>query len=113
MTVPAAPHHVRSARLVAASMASDLGFDVERLEDVRVAVDELCTLFRPTVADAAIELQFMAVDGSLDVRGRYRGAGEVVEPDWLVAEILDATTDELELPTGDDPAFRFCRRSGG
>lgn len=113
MVVAATAQHVRAARLVAASMASDLGFDVERLEDVRVAIDELCTLFSPDNDSGTIELRIRAVDGNLDVRGSYRGEGTVTEPDWLVTEILDATTDELELPSRENPTFWFCRHRGG
>ena len=110
LTVPAEPAYVRAVRLVAASLAADLGFDVERLEDVRVAVDELCSLFLPDTDDGAIELRFLPVDGCLEVTGRYLGQGRVTRVDPLVSEILDATTDELDVPTEELPAFRFVRR---
>jgi hypothetical protein len=109
MTVPAEARYVRAVRLVAASLAADCGFDVDELDDVRVAVDELCALFRPLDQTAAIELDFTAADGELLVSGRYLGLGEVVHADWLVVEILDATSDEVVLPSAASPTFRYLR----
>jgi anti-sigma regulatory factor (Ser/Thr protein kinase) len=73
MIVPAEARYVRAVRLVAASLAADSGFDVEELEDVRVAVDELCALFKPSDDTATIELDFTSTDGELQVSGRYLG----------------------------------------
>jgi hypothetical protein len=111
MIVPAEARYVRAIRLVAASLAADIGFDVDELDDIRVAVDELCTLFRPRGSNGSIELELVTTAGTeLVVTGRYRGDGDVVEADWLVAEILAATADDFELPTPASPAFRYIRR---
>jgi serine/threonine-protein kinase RsbW len=106
LTVPASPRHIRAARLVAASLASDIGFDVERLEDVKVAVDEMCSLFRGNDSET-INLVFTVDDRQLSVRGHYEGNGEVVRPDWLVREILESLTDDHELPTDETRRFRL------
>jgi hypothetical protein len=111
MIVPAQARYVRAVRLVAASLAADLGFDVDELDDIRVAVNELCTLFQPSDGDGSIELELATDgDGELLVSGRYQGGGAVAEIDWLVAEILAATADEVVLPTADSPWFRYVRR---
>ena len=44
LTVPAALEYVRIVRLTASGVASRLGFDVEEIEDLRVAVDELASI---------------------------------------------------------------------
>lgn len=108
MALPCGPEHIRPARLVAASLASDVGFDVDGLEDIRIAIDELCSLFQQD-DDGHIDLVFIPGDGSLEVTGHYRGSTPVTEADWLVKEILGSTTDELELPSNDSPRFRFVR----
>src|SRR5207244_330326 len=42
LVVPAAPEYLRLVRLTAAGMASRLGFTFDEVEDLRIAVDELC-----------------------------------------------------------------------
>jgi len=44
LTVPASSEHLRVLRLVAASLAASLGLDIDQLDDLRIAVDELCSL---------------------------------------------------------------------
>ncbi|MCB1003894.1 MAG: hypothetical protein KDB35_06875 [Acidimicrobiales bacterium] len=51
--LPADSRYLRLLRLVASSMAADLGFPVDELEEVRVAVDELGSAL---LADAAIRV---------------------------------------------------------
>ncbi len=42
LTLPSDARLVRLARLVASGVATAAGFDVEEVEDLRIAVDELC-----------------------------------------------------------------------
>ena len=49
LEVPADARYLRVVRLVASAYAADAGFDIDDVEDVRVAADELCA--------GALELQ--------------------------------------------------------
>ncbi|MGF1597955.1 MAG: hypothetical protein ACFCVK_13645 [Acidimicrobiales bacterium] len=119
MVVPAAGRHVKAVRLVAATLAADLGFDVEELEDVRVGVSELCSLLQPEGhrdgdGDAGIiELRLIVGPAGLEVGGRYVGRYPIREADWLVEEILTTAADDFDLPTAADPSFHFVRRRVG
>src|SRR5256886_9524240 len=42
LVVPAVPEYLRLVRLTAAGLASRLGFTFDEVEDLRIAVDELC-----------------------------------------------------------------------
>ncbi len=42
-TVPGKPEYVRAVRMAIASLACNLGFDVEAIDDIKVAVSEACT----------------------------------------------------------------------
>ena len=42
LRVPITPDLVRLVRVVASGLASRLGFPIDAVEDVRLAVDELC-----------------------------------------------------------------------
>jgi len=43
MNVPGKPEYVGTVRMAAASVASKAGFDIEAIEDIKVAVSEACT----------------------------------------------------------------------
>ena len=44
VTFPAAPEYLRLARIATADAASRAGLDYEEIDDVRIAVSELCSL---------------------------------------------------------------------
>ncbi len=44
LTVPAQSEHLRVLRLVTSSVAASLELDVDQLDDLRIAIDELCSL---------------------------------------------------------------------
>ena len=74
LTVPAEMTHIRTARLVAAAIASQAGLDPETVEDVRLAVGEAFVLStRQAIGHASspanLELEFdLAADNTLCVR---------------------------------------------
>jgi serine/threonine-protein kinase RsbW len=71
LRVPARSQYLRLARLTVAGFASDLGFDIETLEDLRVAVDELCAVCISDAGPGAILTLSYSVDaGSVHVDGR-------------------------------------------
>jgi hypothetical protein len=42
LVLPPSDHHLRTARLVAADVATRAGLDCDETDDVRIAVDEIC-----------------------------------------------------------------------
>lgn len=42
LVLPPSDHHLRTARLVAADIATRAGLDCDETDDVRIAVDEIC-----------------------------------------------------------------------
>jgi serine/threonine-protein kinase RsbW len=78
LTLPARPEFVRLARLVIAGLAGRHGFSYEDVEDLRIAVDELCFLVVGQVGhDGEIALSFTMKDDSLEVEGQ--GGAALVE----------------------------------
>jgi len=43
LRVPGKPQYVGAVRMTAASLASGAGFDIEAIEDIKVAISEACT----------------------------------------------------------------------
>ncbi|HSL56265.1 MAG TPA: hypothetical protein VK866_00320 [Acidimicrobiales bacterium] len=101
LLVPASTEHVRLARVLAATAADDAGFDYEEVEDLRIAVDELCfALLDAGDADGRLELVLVQSDGAIELRGScaYRtapsGAPRLEE---LTEHILSVVVDEHEI----------------
>ncbi len=115
LAVPALPEYVRLARLTAAGLASRLGFSFDDVEDLRIAVDELCYLLIGSEGRAGtVSLRFavdgdaLVVEGSGEVRG---GDAEFAE---LSEQILGAIVDEYDVaPSSGTISFRMVRKRPG
>ena len=116
LAVPAMPEFLRLARVTAAGLASRLGFSFDEVEDLRLAIDELCYgLTGSAGRDGTVQVRFLLGDDSLLVEGE--GHFEtVIEPTLsdLSEVILTALVDEHELGIGPDgPTFRLFKRHHG
>lgn len=111
LTVPAALEYVRIVRLTASGVASRLGFDIEEIEDLRVAVDELTSLVVEAADGGELEVVFAVYDGALHIDGEVCVApGRVpatAKVEELTAQILAAVVDEWQFDVQED-RLRFC-----
>ncbi len=95
------------ARMTGAAVASRADFDYEQIEDLRLAIDELCVRLMSAGADPArITLQFQWDEGVIEVVGtrvpddRLAGNGHDAQPpstpasNELSERILDALVDD-------------------
>ncbi len=76
VTIPATARFLRIARLTAAGVAGDAGFDLREIEDLRVAVDEMCAVVIEDAPDGAeLELSYQSRDGHLEIEGSCAQSG--------------------------------------
>lgn len=68
LRLPAQAKYIRVARLVGAGLANDLGADLETLDDIRLAIGEVCALAVQVGAET-VDLRFAVYDGTLRVDG--------------------------------------------
>lgn len=102
LVLPADKRLVRVARLVASGVATTAGFDVEEVEDLRIAVDELCTALVEGGDGGALLLGFDMGDGEVTILGTTTATGVAAfEPERLALsrQILAVVVDEHELHT--------------
>lgn len=92
LEVPATPDSLRVVRVATAAAAADAIVDVTRLDDVRLAVDEMAVAAMDGAAPTArLCLEVERTTGSLVVRGMVRGArGRPLDGAGTV--LLDGTT---------------------
>lgn len=114
LTLPATPQLMRVARLTAAGLASRLGFSLEEVEDLKIAVDELCFAMVGTRGrDGTLTLIYrmgvdtLEIEGSSDFDDRTVG----LAASELSTLILAAVVDEHELVDSDSTLhFRMKKR---
>ncbi len=102
LTFPVASDLVVLARLTAATVASRSGFDIEQIEDLRLAVDELCISLIRGARGGRLSLRFVGEGDQVEVSCVHvpgtEDDGTVVEDDPALSElstqILEALVDE-------------------
>jgi len=75
LSLPADARLVRLARLVASGVATAAGFDVEEVEDLRIAVDELCGALVEGSDGSPLLLRFELGVNEVDVIGSTGSTG--------------------------------------
>lgn len=78
LKVPTTPDLLRLVRVVASGVASRLGFSIDAVDDVRLAVDELCwTVVSSAGPASTLAVRFVILDGAFSVEGRLQpGPGD-------------------------------------
>jgi hypothetical protein len=100
LAVPAAPQFVRLVRLAAADIGARAGFGLDEIDDLRMAVDELCfALTGLEGRDGEIEVRFALAGPEviLDGSGRFTtpGAPTELSPHTVIRDqILGSVLDE-------------------
>jgi serine/threonine-protein kinase RsbW len=104
---PARPEFLRLARLAAADLGSRAGFDYEEIEDLRIAVSELCAMISAE-HDAAVSLSFALSRDSVRVEGSspYPGSMLLADDLELARGLVAAVVDEHDVST-DGGVARF------
>ena len=116
LTIPADPRLLRLVRLVASGLASTAGFDVDELDDLRIAVDEAVSALLEGSSGEPLPLRFDVGGGSVAMTGQVPMAdADALDKDRLElsTQILGAVCDEHDLEVVDGTVHvRICRRAG-
>jgi hypothetical protein len=114
LVVPALPEFLRLARVTAAGLAGRLGFNYDEVEDLRLAIDELCFgLTGPTGRRGTVELRYVLSADGLVVEGHGHFVDDIapVGLTELSQVILSALVDEHHHGPGPQgPGFRLVKR---
>lgn len=114
LEVPASPEFLRITRIMVAGVASRLGFTLDDVEDLRIAIDELCFALVGKGRPGTISLRYQMLEDGLAVEGVGRFTDDGVKEPKLSPmsnQILNAMVDEVSLGTGPEgPTFRMVKR---
>jgi serine/threonine-protein kinase RsbW len=116
---PARGDLVVLARLVTAAISARAGFDIEELEDLRLAVGELCLLAMGggDGRHGDLRLEFTVADDDIEVSCTLAGAtvvgglgAEASEADQLGEQILSALVDDYGREQDDGSSRSWLRK---
>lgn len=112
LVIPGSLRRVQLARLVAAGIGGIAGFDVDEIEDLRIAVDELCVAMLTGGAADQLDLTYRVADGHVEIVGEceYREGARSITLEPLAAQILDTVVDEHEISIRGGTRGRFRLR---
>ena len=99
--IPASTNHVKLVTATATSLAALLDFTYDRLMDLHIAIDEICSRIMATSVPPAtrLEIKFDLKDGALQISARGDSPLGKKTPfltSWAKT-ILDEVTDEIEV----------------
>jgi serine/threonine-protein kinase RsbW len=114
LAVPATAEFLRLARVTAAGLASRLGFTFDEVDDLRLAIDELCfALIGARGRQGTVQLRYLVLDDGIEVvgTGHFVDDGPAPTLHDFSEQILDALVDEHALSGGEvRPEFRLLKR---
>lgn len=111
LSIPAVSTFTRLPRVAIVGLATRSGFSYEEVEDLRLAIGEVCqVLLDGDDPDGTIAVRFAVQRGRMDVEvatdappGRFDGVGE-----RLAQQLIDATVGKVTV-TDDGRRVRFAK----
>lgn len=101
LSIPAKPEYLVTARLVAASVAGQAGFDMDEIDDIKTACSEACLLLLPyTRVGDAVMLEFSLKDDGIHaaISAPYAETNAVNSDESEFSMfMLEALADEVEF----------------
>lgn len=97
LSLPSEPELLSIPRMTTAAVAAQAGFDIEEVEDLRLAIEELCISLSGGQLQGRFHLRLEVAQNSLNVRCTFQPAepppqGELASE--LSRHLLDALVDE-------------------
>jgi serine/threonine-protein kinase RsbW len=114
VSIPAAPSYIQVVRLISSGLATRLRFTIDEIEDLKIAVDELCAYLTGSQGrEGTLELRFSVGDGSLTISGTGRfpsGETSRTELTEFSRMILETVADSATLEQTDgSPTFSLVK----
>lgn len=113
MEISSNPEYVSIIRLTTSGIANKVGFSIEDIEDIKVAVSEACTNAIKHSEDSKITLMFTIIGNGLQIDIKDKGKGydmqSIPKPNLnepkesgLGLFIIDALMDDVEIKSEDN-----------
>ena len=112
--IPASPAYIGVVRLVSAGLATRLRFTIDEIEDLKIAVDELCAYLTGSQGrDGDLQIAFTITGDRIEIRGEGQlSPGQKVRTELtdFSRMILDTVVDSATLQQADgSPVFELSK----
>ncbi len=115
LVMPADSRFISTARVTAASLAAELDFSIDEIEELRMGANELIALLTEFANDHdvdTVDLRYIVSDQAIELHGRVAVTnGASATPDILARQILDAVVDSYAFDGSS--AHLIKRRAAG
>jgi hypothetical protein len=119
LSIPAVPELLSLPRMTAAAVAARVGFDVEEVEDIRLAIEELCLAVFEGRGPGRLTIRLVIRSGVLEVDCTFNpaeGLADRVSPRGelateLTEQLLGALADEHGTDVESGVARAWFRKS--
>ena len=119
LSIPAVPELLSLPRMTAAAVAARAGFDVEEVEDIRLAIEELCLAAFEGRGPGRISIRLKILAGVLEVDCTFEptaGPADAANPrndlaSVLTEQLLEALADEHGTDVESGVARAWFRKS--
>jgi serine/threonine-protein kinase RsbW len=119
LSIPAVPELLSLPRMTAAAVAARVGFNVEEVEDIRLAIEELCLAAFEGRGPGRLGIRLATWTSVLEVDCTFEPAEGPIEPSnsrsglatELTEQLLDALVDEHGTDVGSGVARAWFRKS--
>jgi serine/threonine-protein kinase RsbW len=95
--------YVSSARITASAVANRVNFDIDEIEDIKMAVSEACTYILKTAAahdDSHFDIQFQLSENQMEIKIVTEGVSQSQHAgDEMSLLMIKALVDEFKMET--------------
>ncbi len=113
MELSAKPEYVSIIRLTVSGLANKIGFYIDDIEDIKVAVSEACTNAIKHSQDNKVSVEFTEIENGLEIEVKDNGKGydinSIAKPNLsepkesgLGLFIIEALMDKVEVNTNEN-----------
>ena len=113
LELPASPDSLRLARILVAGVASRGGFTLDTLQDLRLAIDELCHALIGGGREGTLTLRLRLVPEGLEVhgQGQFGDSGREGSLSAWSEKILETVVDYFDFSlTAGEAGFHMVKR---
>lgn len=119
ISLPSKPEYVSVARLTASYIASQMNFDIEEIEDIKLAVGEACNnvvlhsksenTYEMTITNKLNELQIEIIDQGkgFDMSSYQKPSPEMLQENGMGLFIIQSLMDDVKIETSNGVGTRI------
>ena len=101
MEISANPDFVSIIRLTTSGIANKIGFSIDDIEDMKVAVSEACTNAIKHSDDKSVSITYTILENGLDIEIKDNGKGYDVES-IATPDIIQTLMDDVKIESKDN-----------